>query len=131
MQALTEKSFRQCLRTDGGRRGAYTPEYPTAEVLMGRENLRGHLDSFHIRYACGKEVDAATGAIIHDDDMRRLRATFKRSVVPVRTSKLGRSAEAKGQAGLDARRAKKVVTQFLTAALAGKKVSTEHDLVRA
>jgi hypothetical protein len=47
------------------------------------------------------------------------------------TSKRGRRADAKGQAGLDARRAKKVLTQFMTAAPAGKKISTDQDLARA
>lgn len=128
VRALTEKNFLQYLSTDGGRRGAYTPEYAVAEVLMGHENLRGHLDTFHIRYADGKECRAASGAIIHHEDMCHLRATVNRSVMPVCTSRRGRGAEAKGQAGLDARRAKKVVTQFFMAALAGKRAHTQHDL---
>ena len=49
--------------------------------------------------------------------------------MPVCTSKRGRGADAKGQAGLDGRRAKKVLTQFITAALTGKKISTDQDLV--
>jgi hypothetical protein len=39
-----------------------------------------------------------------------MRATVNLDVMPVCTSKRGRGAEAKCQAGLDARRAKKVVT---------------------
>lgn len=131
VKALTEKSFLKFLSTNGGRRGDYTPEYATAEILMGRENLHGHLNSFHIRYADGKEFSSADAAIIHEDDIGRLRATANRSVMPICTFKRGRGADAKGQAGLDARRANKVVRQFFTAALAGKKASTEHDLVRA
>lgn len=131
VKALTKESFLRSLSTDGGRLGEYTPEYATAEILMGRENLRGHLDSFHIRYADDKEFGAANAAIIHEDDIGRLRATANRAVMPICTFKRGRGADAKGQAGLDARRAKKVVRQFFTAALAGKKASTEHDLVRA
>jgi hypothetical protein len=131
VQALTEQSFLQCLRTNGGRCGAYVPDYAPAEVLMGCENLRGHLDSFHIRHADGREFSNADEAIIHRDDMRRLRAMVNRGVMPVSFGKRGRGADAKGQAGLDARRAKKVVTQFLAAALSGKKASTEPDLRRS
>jgi len=131
VRALTEKNFLQYLSTDGGRRGAYTPEYAVVEVLMGRENLRGHIDGFHIRYADGKEFGSASASIIHHEGMCRLRATVNRGVMPVCTSKRGRGAEAKGEAGLDARRAKKVITQFLAAALAGKNPSTEHNLHRS
>ena len=98
-------------------RGVYMPEYTTVEILMGRENLRDHLDSFHIRYADSKECCAASAAIIHADDMGRLRATVNRGGMPVYTSKRRRGADAKGQAGLYARRAKKVVAQFLASAL--------------
>lgn len=130
VRALTERSFLAALRTDYGRRGEYVPEYATAEVLMGRQNLRGHLDGFHIRFADGKQYTNASGATIHDEDMHRLRSTVSRSVMPVSTSKRGKSAEARGQARLDERRAQKVVKQFLSAALSGKRASTDQDLGR-
>jgi hypothetical protein len=69
VRALTGKNFLQYRSTDGGRRGVYAPEYATAEVLMGRENLRSHLDGFHIRYAAGKKFGSANGAIIHHEEM--------------------------------------------------------------
>ena len=60
VRALTEKNFLDYLCAAGGRRGAYRPEYAVAEVLMARENLRGHIDGFHIRYADGKEFGSAS-----------------------------------------------------------------------
>ena len=69
----------QCRPQHGRRpRGVYMPEYATVEIFMGWENLRDHLDSFHIRYADSKECCAASAAIIHADDMGRLRATVNR-----------------------------------------------------
>jgi hypothetical protein len=98
---------------------------------MGRESLRGHIDGFPIHYADGKEFGSASAAIVDHDDMCRLRATVNRGVMSVCTSNCGRSTGAKDQAGLDARRAKKIVTQFLAAVLAGEKARTEHDLRRS
>jgi hypothetical protein len=80
---------------------------------MGRESLRGHIDSFPIHYADGQEFGSASAAIVDHDDMCRLRATVNRGVMSVCTSNCGRSTGAKDQAGLDARRAKKIVSSFL------------------
>jgi len=60
VRALTEKNFLHYLCAVSGRHGAYTPEQAAAEVLMARENLRSHIDGFHIRYADGKEFGSAS-----------------------------------------------------------------------
>lgn len=86
VRALTEKTSAV---SQHGRRSArcLAPEYVIAEVLMGRKNLCGYTDSFHPRYAGGKEFGSASGAIIHHDDMCQMRATANRGVMPVCKSK--------------------------------------------
>lgn len=127
VRALTSEGFCNRLSSEQ-ERNALPIEWHRATVIMAQANRHGHIDSFHISMDDGHVWTNADAGVIHADDFKMLMGIANRGVMPVSTSKRGGGADAKGQAGLDARRARRIIDAAWQRALAGATLATDHDL---